>query len=353
VGQPVQRVVTPFGPDLPVTVTVSPLVEGGPGRGPLALAAVGSLLSALLAALLYTVARSRDRAEAAVVEATEELKGSQQRLQALVRHAADLIVVTDRQGMVTFISPSVTEMFGYKPEELLGRNALEMTADDTTRRTFVELSDVARGQTVSREIVLHRADGRAVHLQVTLTNLLDDPAVRGFVANMHDISDHKAYEALLARQAHEDHLTGLPNRVRLDEVLETARSDSSEFAVLFLDLDGFKSVNDDHGHEAGDEVLRQLANRLRAGLRPSDTLVRLGGDEFVVVAPGCGERAAADLADRIRFLLREPFQANGRDAYVGASIGISLGGPDSEDLGAVVRRADEDMYRSKLAGRSG
>jgi diguanylate cyclase (GGDEF)-like protein/PAS domain S-box-containing protein len=353
VGERVSRPVSALEPGVPVTAAVTPLTEAGPGRGPLALLAAGSLLSVLLGALLFAVSRSRDRAEAAVVRATEELVGSEQRLQALVRHAADLIAVVDADGRFTFLSPSVEELSGYPADHLLGRHVFDLSIDDDTRAALTAMRRTPPGRADSREVVLHRADGSAVHVRVTITNLLHEPAVGGYVANIHDISDHKAYEALLSRQAREDPLTGLPNRARLEEVLESARDAESEFAVLFVDLDGFKSVNDELGHEMGDEVLRQLAARLQSAMRPADTLLRLGGDEFVVVAPGSGAAGAGEIARRIERLLQEPFSADGRAVTVGASIGVAVAGPRTEDLAAVVRRADAEMYRSKLASRSG
>lgn len=352
-GEPVLRGIRALEPEVAATTTITPLVTSGPTRGPLVLAGAGAVLSLLLGALLFTVSRSRDRAEAAVVQATEELKGSEQRMQALVRHAADVIIVVDGDGRITFLSPSAEAVFGQVPATVLGRHVFDVDAADGTRRTLEELGGVPPGETLTRETVLHRADGSPVHVRVTVTNLLADPAVRGYVANIHDISDHKAFEALLSQQAREDALTGLANRAQLDELLAGARDRSESFAVLFVDLDGFKTVNDDFGHDAGDEVLRQLAQRLRAAVRAGDEVVRLGGDEFVVVAPGCDGDGARRVAAALRACMEEPFGVDGRLATVGASVGIAVGGPATTDLAALVREADLDMYRTKLAGRSG
>jgi diguanylate cyclase (GGDEF)-like protein/PAS domain S-box-containing protein len=350
VAKPVARTLTALEP-VEAQVIVTALADPS-GRGAWAIAGAGALLSVLLGALLFTVSRSRDRAEAAVERATRELEDSQVRLEALVRHAADVITVVDAEGRITYVSPSVDEQFGYTAQQIVGRRVFDVDAADATRVALQEVGEVRPGETITRETVLHRRDGTPVNVRITVTNLLHDPAVRGFVANVHDITDHRAYEALLAQRAREDPLTGLPNRAHLDAVMAAARADDLALAVLFMDLDGFKAVNDELGHDAGDEVLRQLAKRLQGAVRPADTLIRLGGDEFVVVAPGCGPDGARALASRMHGVLAEPFPVDGQLASVGASIGVAVGS-GTDDLAELLRQADVDMYREKLAGRSG
>jgi diguanylate cyclase (GGDEF)-like protein len=170
------------------------------------------------------------------------------------------------------------------------------------------------------------------------------------VLTIHDMTDRKLYEELLHHQAAHDPLTGLPNRSRLPVVTEVARDAASRrdgtYAVLYVDLDRFKEVNDDHGHGVGDEVLRVVASRLGRAVRPVDTVFRVGGDEFVVICPGADESMGRRVADRIEQSINEPIAVTGMDLSVGASIGVVVGNAD-DDPELLVLAADRAMYSEK------
>jgi diguanylate cyclase (GGDEF)-like protein len=189
--------------------------------------------------------------------------------------------------------------------------------------------------------------------ELTITNLLHDQTVGGLVLNYRDITERALYQEQLTQQAFQDPLTGLPNRARLAERLAFALAQrGSSVGLLYVDLDGFKQVNDSLGHDAGDELLRQVGRRFAACLREGDTLARLGGDEFIVLLPDAGADDAALIAQRLQACLVEPFVFTEGAVPVGASIGVATrraGEHTPEDL---LREADAAMYRAKVAARA-
>jgi diguanylate cyclase (GGDEF)-like protein len=175
---------------------------------------------------------------------------------------------------------------------------------------------------------------------------MHNPSLNGVVINARDISETRAFQERLAHEAQHDALTGLPNRRRMQDVLDATLSQGT-VAVLFVDLDGFKPVNDAHGHEAGDELLRQVAQRLSACVRAEDVLARVGGDEFVVLMPGILSWEDAEMmASRLREAVAAPFMIDGSAVTIGASVGLHVGAPD-DDADEVLRAADHAMYSMK------
>ncbi|MET0425230.1 MAG: GGDEF domain-containing protein, partial [Actinoplanes sp.] len=195
------------------------------------------------------------------------------------------------------------------------------------------------------------ANGEYRWFEFTASNQMHNPALLGVVINARDISETRAFQERLAHEAQHDALTGLPNRRRMQDALGTSlRQDA--VAVLFVDLDGFKPVNDAHGHEAGDELLRQVAARLSSCVRGDDVLARVGGDEFVILMPGVLSEAAADaMAARIRHAVEQPFQIDDFEVRIGASVGIHLADP-AGDPDEALRCADHAMYTIKKSGRT-
>ena len=203
----------------------------------------------------------------------------------------------------------------------------------------------------------HRA-GHDCTAQFTITNLLDNPSVGGLVLNTRDISERRQLEDQLSHQAFHDNLTSLANRAlfkdRVEHALQRTKRQTPSVAVLFLDLDGFKEVNDSLGHAAGDRLLIQVGQRLVSCVRPSDTVARFGGDEFAVLI----EDASDDLelvavAERILDSLRQPFFVNDRELHVRGSMGIARMDSDVESVDQLLRNADLAMYRAKAAGQGG
>jgi diguanylate cyclase (GGDEF)-like protein/PAS domain S-box-containing protein len=294
------------------------------------------------------------------VAAERAVRESEERFRTLVHSSRDAIIVTDAQGLIIYCSPGIEHVLGYAPEDLIGTHERQLIQEEDLRVRDTHVKRLLAGDEPQPpvELRMRHLDGTMRWVETIDTNRLADPAVSGIVTNARDITERKASDETYAFRALHDALTGLPNRRLLDDRIELALArlhrSHRTVAVLFCDLDRFKEVNDSLGHEAGDELLREMAQRLRSILRPNDSLARLGGDEFVIV---CGDlanvEAAALLAERIISTIRAPLDLLGGPAQVTVSIGIATAtGPKPEiDAGRLVRNADAAMYRAKDRGR--
>jgi diguanylate cyclase (GGDEF)-like protein/PAS domain S-box-containing protein len=271
---------------------------------------------------------------------------------SLVTASTDLVLVFDNNGC-RYASQSVTSMVGKSEADLRGRAFARYVHDDD--QTMVQLACL-RGQ--PREFIFRMRNrlGEWRDLEGHLTDMREDRQVRGVVLNARDITERVKLEEELTRHAFHDGLTGLANRAlfrdRLDQALARSTRATTPFAVLLVDLDSFKEVNDSLGHDAGDRLLQEVARRFAGAIRVSDTLARLGGDEFVLLLDDGREPDAKAAARRLLASLAEPVNVAGRELMLGASIGIALhagGAGDSEDL---LRHADVAMYAAKEAGGS-
>jgi diguanylate cyclase (GGDEF)-like protein len=201
-------------------------------------------------------------------------------------------------------------------------------------------------------------DGSWRDLEHVANNLLDDPAVRGVVITSRDVTERKVLEEQLRHQAFRDPLTGRPNRAlfidRLEHALALAHRRGTKVAVLFIDLDNFKAINDSLGHKAGDQLLRVVAERLMDCVRPEDTAARLGGDEFTILVEGVASVGdVAPIAERIAEILQSPFDLEEQEVFATASTGIALNSPTQEEESAdLLRHADLAMYRAKHRGKA-
>jgi diguanylate cyclase (GGDEF)-like protein/PAS domain S-box-containing protein len=293
--------------------------------------------------------------------AEEELHRSEERFRSLVQNSLDVVMVADANATVLYYSPSVETVMGYKPEEFLGKNALEATPihpDDLpqARGIFGYLVENP-GINYWMELRMQHANGSWRVIEATANNLLDDPSVGGIVTNYRDITERKVFEKQLEHQALHDDLTGLPNRVlfmnRLEHALARVDRLEGKVAVMFLDLDNFKVVNDGLGHKAGDELLSAVAGRLQRCLRSGDTVARLSGDEFIVLLEEIAKESdATQLAERFAWQLRAPFRLGDQDVYVATSIGIAFGTSSSDHPDELLRKADVAMYRAKSKGKA-
>ncbi|HVG09409.1 MAG TPA: EAL domain-containing protein [Thermoanaerobaculia bacterium] len=292
--------------------------------------------------------------------AEEALRSSEERFRSLVQNASDLISILDADGIVRYESPSHQRVLGLAPEEHTGRGMLDLVHPGDRQAVEESLLRLVEspGEIATFEYrILHR-DGAWRTLESTASNLLRQPAVTGIVLNSHDITDRKRSEEKLLHDSLHDDLTGLPNRAlfmdRLRQSMERSRREPERLtAVLFLDLDRFKIVNDSLGHLVGDELLIQIAGALAGALRPSDTIARVGGDEFSILLEGGRDVSdAVRVADRIHERLSAPINLGGHEVFVTASIGIAIHTPEYDRPEDLLRDADTAMYKAKAKGRA-
>jgi diguanylate cyclase (GGDEF)-like protein/PAS domain S-box-containing protein len=276
-----------------------------------------------------------------------------QRFEALFQHAPDLVSVLDAHGNIAYSSPSAISTLGFGGNGLVGESVFDLVHPEDRPFIIEQFNTLLASHDGVRRLQcrVRSADGRYRWFEFTASNQMHNPSLNGVVINARDISETRAFQERLAHEAQHDALTGLPNRRRMQDVLDsTLRQDA--VAVLFVDLDGFKPVNDAHGHEAGDELLRQVAQRLSACVREEDVLARVGGDEFVVLMPGVLSWDDAEtMAERVRHEVEQPFLIDGSEVMIGASVGLHVGAP-AEDADEVLRAADHAMYTEKKAGSS-
>jgi diguanylate cyclase (GGDEF)-like protein/PAS domain S-box-containing protein len=363
-------------PSVAAPILPAPIVETGMSSRRLALLGAASLMGPTALVLEVALARNADPllgiatlvATALVVVrlagVTSTLRHSEQRFRSLVQNASDVTTIMAADGTNLYESPAVSGVLGYRPDELLGRNGLDLVHPDDVAyvaQLFEEIQSSVTGER-SAELRLRRADGTWCHVEAVARNMLDDPAIRGIVVNYRDVTQRHALEQQLKHQAFHDPLTGLANRALFTDRLQNAldrrsrrSGPSAPLAILFLDLDDFKAVNDGMGHAAGDTLLTDIGARLETCLRAGDTAARVGGDEFAILLDErVTVRVAEGVARRVLDALREPFTVLGRSIAMRASVGISVTGhegTDATDADTLLRNADVAMYQAKLAGK--
>ena len=288
--------------------------------------------------------------------ASADLAVSEQRFRTLVQNSSDVFLILKPDGTVEYQSPAVERVLGYAPGERVGRQIFELTHPDDlgfVRAVIAELMQTP-GAVRTIEMRSRHADGSWRTLEATGHNMLDDPMVNGIVVNYRDISERKVLERQLIHEAFHDPLTGLANRAlfidRVDHAL-TRRDEPKRLAVLFMDVDDFKTINDSLGHAAGDLVLVAVAERLRGCLRPEDTVARLGGDEFGVLVEDAEAALPQELAARLLGALRNPFEISGKQVHIQASIGLAFGNEETRTANELLRNADVAMYTAKNRGK--
>jgi len=270
-------------------------------------------------------------------------------------HARDGLIITGGDGLIVQVNEAVVLLLGYTEEELCDARLPDLLLDDADRGRVAHAmrpgSDLPE-----QELRLRRKDGGAAVCLIAAYPRSDGQG--GFLISLHDVTEHRRTQQQLIHSAFHDVLTRLPNRLlfmdRLERVLRHVRRRTGyRFAVLFLDLDRFKLVNDTFGHAAGDELLQSVSKRLEECLRQDDSIARLGGDEFAIIVDAISDASdATRVAERILESLKTPFAVQGREVQVSVSIGIALStsGYDSPD--DVLRDADAAMYRAKTSGRA-
>jgi diguanylate cyclase (GGDEF)-like protein/PAS domain S-box-containing protein len=288
-------------------------------------------------------------------------RASEARFATLVQNSSDLITVLDPENVIVYQSPSIERTLGYTVEEVVDKPLAALLHADEQGRLLRRLNDGAGTANRSEviECMLRHKDGSLRHFEILQTDLSSDTTVGGVVLNGRDVSDRKAFEEQLSHQAFHDPVTLLANRALFNERVRHAvgstRRDGLGMAVLFVDLDDFKTVNDSLGHAVGDRVLLEAAQRIQASVRAVDTAARFGGDEFAILLDDLPDLSGAvETAERILASLSQPLNLDGHEIVIRASLGISVAeGGQSADADELIRNADAAMYIAKRDGKSG
>jgi diguanylate cyclase (GGDEF)-like protein/PAS domain S-box-containing protein len=296
-----------------------------------------------------------------LIDDINERRQAEEKFQALLKSAPDAIVIIDHAGQIILANLRAEQLFGYDSAELIG-NSVEMLLPERHRHRHVSMRQTFMGDPRFRPMVEDldlyglRKDGVEIPIEISLApietrdGLLVASAIR-------DITDRKEAEASLLQQANFDALTGLPNRSlaadRLSQAMAHAHRARQCVAVMFLDIDHFKNVNDTLGHAVGDKLLTKVAHRLSSCARADDTVARLGGDEFLIILSGLDTLAASKtVVEKVLEALSVPFALDGRELFLGASIGVAGYPDDGGDPDVLLSNADTAMYRAKEAGRN-
>jgi diguanylate cyclase (GGDEF)-like protein/PAS domain S-box-containing protein len=271
----------------------------------------------------------------------------------------EAILVTDSKAQIISVNPAFTHITGFSAKEVLGMNPRIIKSDRHDEVFYKNFwSKLLTEGKWQGQIWNRRKDGEAFLASQTISTVRDvSGEIVNFVSIFVDVTDLHHKDALLRHQAYHDALTGLPNRLllqdRLGHAMEVSRRTGDEVAVMFIDLDRFKMVNDSLGHDIGDILLVEVAERLRHCLRRSDTVARLGGDEFVAVLSSFGTvKEVSDVAEKIVNRLSDPLIIKTHKICIGASIGIAIFPHDGSDVPSLIKEADAAMYRAKKSGRS-
>jgi diguanylate cyclase (GGDEF)-like protein/PAS domain S-box-containing protein len=318
------------------------------------------LASQEMAELYATVRADRDLLESRVQERTEALRLSEGRLQNLVSLSADWIWEQDARLCFTYVSDSVEAATGYSPQQLIGQPRVAHGDIHASPDAMAVWEAALEARRPFRDFTygFDRPDGMRCHVRISGEPVFDDAGhFKGYRGVGRDVTQDRLAEQKVQELARIDGLTGLPNRNmflgELDRAIARGRRKSTPFAVYFIDLDRFKTVNDTLGHSAGDELLKAMARRLRAALRESDLVARLGGDEFVVLVEGDADaNSLTVVAQKLLTAIGEPMLLHGHRFLVTGSIGIGLFPNDGEDAATLLKHADAAMYLAKAKGKN-
>jgi diguanylate cyclase (GGDEF)-like protein/PAS domain S-box-containing protein len=281
------------------------------------------------------------------------------KLSSALTHSADAVMVTNTEGVIEYVNPAFESITGYDRQEVLGKTPDILRSEEQDPDAYGQMwQTILRGEVFRCELINRRKDGSSYHEEKTITPLKDgNGEITHFIATGMDISERIRAQEKLEYMAHHDAVTGLPNRVllldRVEQALSRAQRDNRNVAVLFIDLDGFKAINDTVGHHFGDRLLSEVASRLQGTVRDEDTVARLGGDEFAIVLEGMS--TMSDISKVSRKIIRDlaaPFFLDGRELYVTGSVGIARYPTDGFDVHTLLRKADGAMYRAKQIGKN-
>ena len=291
-----------------------------------------------------------------------DLEKSQNQLQSIISNVMDGIITINVSGEIQGFNPAAEQIFGYSQHEAIGKNLNllmlepERCAHDGYINRYLQTGKVHILGVRGREVIAVRKNGEAFPMEMSVSEMVLG-GHRYFIGIVRDITERKLAEQKIAHLAHYDYLTDLPNRALFLDVLNhsiaLAKRNQHQAAVMFLDLDGFKKINDTLGHDAGDLLLKGVSLRIRETIRESDTVSRVGGDEFLLVLDNVeSDEYAARLANKIIAALAEPFSINGQLCHVGGSIGVSIYPDDADNPEILIKQADEAMYLAKKSRKN-
>jgi diguanylate cyclase (GGDEF)-like protein/PAS domain S-box-containing protein len=310
------------------------------------------------AAPVFVADRPAVQAVVRDITARREREREQRLAQAVFVTTAEAMMITDADRRIITVNPAFTEITGYELSEVRGRSPSLLSSGRHDEAFYANIWATLQAEGHWRgDVWNRRADGEVYVQRLTISRITDaDGVVTNYVGVFSDVTEEKEASAALQYTASHDALTGLPNRAlmvdRLEQSLGSLARTGHGVTVLFIDLDGFKPVNDTHGHLAGDLLLQGVADRLRGCVRDSDTVARLGGDEFVVLSRDAADPAAAGVvAEKVLDVLRSPFDVGPAMVTVGASIGVSQAPRDGTDVESLLNAADAAMYDAKRAGK--
>jgi len=304
----------------------------------------------------------------------QQLSESERLHRYIVNTSPDIIYILDRDGHFTFINERIESLLGFSKEEIVGKHYSFLVHHDDMEQAKYVFNERRIGTRAAKNIELRlkcKDDGKSRHfnnrtLPIELSAMgmytVEDESKNSYTGTYgvaRDVTERKIAEETINFQAYHDLLTKLPNRAllrdRLSLAISQAKRDDEKLAVMFLDLDRFKNINDSLGHMIGDELLQQVSMRLKECIRAADTLARFGGDEFTLMLPKLhdGHEDARKLADKITNTLKQPFNVDGHELYVSASIGIALYPQDGSDMDSLIKHADVAMYHVKGQGKNG
>ncbi|WP_449539233.1 diguanylate cyclase domain-containing protein [Ferdinandcohnia sp. Marseille-Q9671] len=293
----------------------------------------------------------------ALKKSIEELQKSEQRFRIIAEHSKDIIKILDNEGTITYVSPAIEEVLGLQAKDIIGKPYYYNIHSDDVEALKENIKNIYETkQYFETEIRRIHSEGHAVWLHSDYIPVINSgDKIEKIIVISGDITDRKKKAKELSKLAFRDPLTGLPNRrlftERFEQAIYTSNRTGRYTALLVLDFDKFKQINDSYGHDIGDEVIKELARRLKSSLRKGDTLSRVGGDEFTIVLPDIrSEKEIVDISNRLLETVNQPMQIKGLTLQTTISIGISIYPNKVEDIDLLLKEADKNLYKSKDVG---
>jgi diguanylate cyclase (GGDEF)-like protein/PAS domain S-box-containing protein len=323
---------------------------------------LGAFVAQLFAHVRTTLLRENSLIEGQRIREVQDklTSESERRFRSLVQRATDMITVADVSGQIVYESPAAERILGWEATQRVGTPLSTHIHPDDIEAANAVFADVAAHPEEPQPIEIRQRDSRGDWhwIDATITNLVDEPTIHGLVINSRVVDDRKALEEQLTHRAFNDPLTKLANRTRFTDSVRAAlrRRDVDTLlpSALFIDVDDFKTVNDGYGHDAGDDLLVEIGDRLLRCVRPDDVVARLGGDEFAILVAGNKTPAfiAVDVAERVLAAMGEPFSVAGHQVHMQVSVGIACHEKGGRDPDEFIRQADVAMYKAKADGKA-